>query len=127
MNAKLICYQVLIASILIFGCSKSSNPSSDEIVVYQEGNVIIILENINDSRCPINVTCVWEGNAEVSLRMDMDDVSDEFALNTYGFDPYFSSQTVMGLNVELIELTPYPMEGATYALSDYTVTLQVTE
>ena len=38
-----------------------------EKVVFTEANLMLELNEINDSRCPVNVQCIWAGNAKAKL------------------------------------------------------------
>lgn len=38
-----------------------------EKVIFTDANLLLELNEINDSRCPVNVQCVWAGNAKAKL------------------------------------------------------------
>jgi hypothetical protein len=57
-----------------------------------------------DSRCPPDVQCIWEGDAEVRLRVG----SEEVTLHTHGGSQYPNSATVNGRTITLRELTRSP-------------------
>jgi hypothetical protein len=61
---------------------------------------------IDDSRCPMNARCIWEGNAKVAVEM----MGVTVELNTS--TRFATKQTVAGVTVELIRLEPSPMAGA---------------
>lgn len=60
---------------------------------------------IQDSRCPLDVECVWAGMAEVKMWFRQNQVEQTGVLNTLD-DPGFI--TVFGKTVRLIDVTPYP-------------------
>lgn len=66
-----------------------------------------------DSRCPPDVQCIWEGDAEVRLRVG----TEEVTLHTHGGTQYPNSATVNGGTITLRELTRSP----------YTATLILTK
>lgn len=66
-----------------------------------------------DSRCPPDVQCIWEGDAEVRLRVE----AEEVTLHTHGGTRYPNSATVSGRTITLRDLTRSP----------YTATLVVTK
>lgn len=66
-----------------------------------------------DSRCPPDVQCIWEGDAEVRLRVG----TEEVTLHTHGGTQYPNSATVGGRTITLRDLTRSP----------YTATLVVTK
>lgn len=124
---KLIGFTLILT--IFFSCSKNDELSNDEFIIYQRENITISLIEINDSRCPINVNCVWQGNAEVVMRITNNDEAENFTLNTAGYindDLDFPTNTsIFDLNIELIDLHPLPEDGIVYALEDYTVNINV--
>ena len=59
-----------------------------------------------DSRCPADVECVWEGNAEVAIDVATDDEHASLSLNT---NPDFATEaSYLAYTLELIALEPYP-------------------
>ncbi len=75
---------------------------------------------LEDSRCPSNVTCVWAGNGKVQIRFDQDNIH----LNTY-LEPQETS--VENINIQLLDLEPYPEHPRQFEKEDYKVRLLITE
>jgi hypothetical protein len=75
-----------------------------------------------DSRCPVGVQCVWEGDAVVQLTLERPPATAEArVLHT---SQRFERETeYAGLIVRLVDLQPEPREGATIAPEDYRVKL----
>lgn len=75
-----------------------------------------------DSRCPVGVQCVWEGDAGVQLTLEKPPAAAEArVLHT---SRRFGRETeYAGLVVRLVDLQPEPREGATIAPEDYRVKL----
>ena len=67
----------------------------------------LVFERVSeDSRCPSDVTCVWEGNARIQLRASTPSESGTtISLNT-GLAP--RSVLVSGYDISLERLEPYP-------------------
>jgi hypothetical protein len=80
-----------------------------------------------DSRCPTNVNCVWEGNAEVSLEWMVDKCPTSITLNTHATSGTGAESKVGGFRVKLIQLEPYPHSEKKISPSDYTATLVITK
>ena len=80
----------------------------------------ITLTEMNDSRCPEGVTCIWQGEARVRIAMEN---SDTLHLSTYNN----MKDTLEGYSFELIEVSPYPVSDRTIEQEDYLVTLVVSE
>jgi hypothetical protein len=75
---------------------------------------------IEDSRCPMNARCIWEGNAKIAVQLG-DLSAPTFELNTSERFP-----TRAGLfdhDVVLVHLEPTPMTGE--KVTKYVATLRV--
>ena len=75
-------------------------------------------EKLEDSRCPTNVTCVWEGQAKIVLtfaRSGQAPVSFEMTgfvgPNGAPQDGPALTQDAFGLRFTLLRLDPYPLDG----------------
>lgn len=53
-----------------------------DIIIYDFNGVTVLLIDVRDSRCPSDVTCVWEGNAEVDMTLMFDNKEEAFTLHT---------------------------------------------
>ena len=74
-----------------------------------EQNLSLRMDSVlNDSRCPSNVVCVWEGNAEVRFLLRVDSVQTDFTLNTHGSGRFNSDTLIGGYKIKLLSLSPYP-------------------
>lgn len=60
-----------------------------------------------DSRCPLNVTCVWQGDGEVVLDLRSEGAERRVVLHT-GVDP--RAAEFGGVVIELVRLTPEPVD-----------------
>ncbi len=78
----------------------------------------------NDSRCPTGVTCFWEGDAIVHLRLESEsEPAVDLQLHT---NRRFSQQGQAGaLTVTLVRLDPAPRADEPIPAGAYSVTLQV--
>lgn len=76
----------------------------------QGGKVRVTFEQrLQDSRCPANVVCVWQGDASVRVTIATDSVRLTGELHT-AVEP--KVQVVDGYQVTLAGLLPYPGSGA---------------
>jgi hypothetical protein len=70
-----------------------------------------------DSRCPLGVVCVWEGDAAVSIALTAGTgPTQPFELHS-ALDPRFVD--FAGVRVTLVGLSPYPREGESIDPDDY--------
>ncbi len=78
---------------------------------------------VGDSRCPVDVTCVWAGNAELQLSaMLLGNPSETHRLNSF-LDPRVFE--VGGYRVTFRRLSPGPREGVSIDSADYRLALNV--
>jgi hypothetical protein len=81
---------------------------------------------IEDSRCPTEVVCVWEGRAVVGLTFTKGNETVIDSLATISSAPTPPDTTmVFGRKVKLLEVTPYPQNTAPVPHGDYKVKLVV--
>jgi len=71
----------------------------------------------NDSRCPADVVCIQGGDAIVHILVD----GGAYELHTG--DAAQASITHAGVQIDLVELQPYPFSSRTIAPGDYRATL----
>jgi hypothetical protein len=99
-----------------------------ELASVDEGSLLItFLAVTNDSRCPADVVCVWEGDAWMTFRIENPRSEapftgeDTLRLNR---EPRFVLR--WGYRVEVKALAPYPYSNDAPGSRDYQVTLAVT-
>ena len=87
--------------------------------------LVIQLENVTDSRCPSDVACIWAGQVNVTLTIQSPTSKGAISLvksagqnSTTPFDNYV---------LQLVDVKPYPKSGQSISLSDYIVTLNVSQ
>jgi hypothetical protein len=78
-----------------------------------------------DSRCPINVNCVWAGNAIADLIYYDGTMQHEFMLHT---NPTYPNDTVIeNIYVDLVDVLPYPESGQDMDLNAYEAFIYITD
>jgi hypothetical protein len=78
---------------------------------------------LNDSRCPSNVYCFWEGNAEIRFLFRVDSLRTSFVLNTHGGSRFRSDTVVSGFELILLDLSPYPEDPGEIPQVEYEATI----
>ena len=93
----------------------------------QGGSVRIIFQSVSaDSRCPVDVTCVWEGDAVVVITtLAEGDTAFRHELHTSG--RYASEVEVSTARIRLVSLAPEPHADQPPAPAAYRATLLVTQ
>ena len=94
----------------------------DTAAVGSTGVTITFLRVAEDSRCPLNAVCVWEGNGRVALTLSSGyGATKDVSLNTTT-EP---RETVFsGLRIALAALNPHPT-GEPTDPDDYVATFEV--
>jgi hypothetical protein len=82
------------------------------------GDIELNFYDIEDSRCPLDVTCVWEG--KVTAMIQVQNQTDKISKNlspgfTLSFTPY---------NITLVDVLPHPISTEK---PDYVVILEITK
>jgi hypothetical protein len=87
-------------------------------------DLLIAFEGVpEDSRCPVDVQCVWAGDATVALRLEGGGAGAETVGLHTNADP---KQATHGRHVvTLVGLRPLPASGRTLALGDYVAVVRV--
>jgi len=81
-----------------------------------------------DSRCPADAVCVWEGQVTVLLNvMHGERELGDFDLTIRGGDENLAIKTFNGYSIKLVQVDPYPFASQPTELTDYVVTLLVSE
>jgi len=113
----LSCFLILSA-----GCDDEGNLQN--LLIYDDSTVQIYLNEVLDARCPIDVLCFWEGNAEVHMLLMANGQSANFVLNTY--TNYDNSISVLGYDITLNDVLPYPVSTEPIPeIEDYIIDLAV--
>ncbi len=94
-----------------------------QTIRYPAESVSISFDSLaSDSRCPIGAQCKWAGDAELIFTFSAGSKQVEISLHSY-LSP--GDTTVLGYNIELIDVNPYPHIGSTYVPYDYSATIYI--
>ncbi|NNH70508.1 hypothetical protein HLB23_11645 [Nocardia uniformis] len=85
---------------------------------------VLFREVTEDSRCPVDVDCVWPGDAAVVVTVTVENAESEHELHS---NPQFTTAvTVEGYHIRLVDLEPSPWGSKDVAPDAYRVDLLVT-
>ena len=91
----------------------------------REYDILLSVDSIQDSRCPIGADCIWEGNGRVYIDLRHGETHSSFWLNTH---VDFQKDTLIdGLKYELIDLLPYPDLNLDIQQKDIRILLLITD
>lgn len=128
-----VCRLALAAMVIVAGAGVSSQERESAVIELGVGessplgssDLTITLEKIErDSRCPVGVTCVWEGDATARFSVGASGgARTTIDLHT---NPKFARQAEhAGFVIRLDKLQPYPTAERTIEPSEYRATLEV--
>jgi hypothetical protein len=74
---------------------------------------------LNDSRCPIDAICIWQGVAQTRFKVNFNSQVHLIRLATDNILNYKTDTTISGITFHLEELTPHPATTIFYPYSAY--------
>ena len=87
------------------------------------GSWVVTFTEVNDSRCPKGVQCVWAGEGLVTLDLTPADGSAApVRMQLTTADP--RSVAFAGFALRLVELTPHPVKSQAIELDEYRVIIE---
>ena len=111
---------LIAAPLLLGGCTTPPPPAQDGIAraglnqrVYVDGPQATPLAVLEDSRCPVDVQCVWAGRVRLAIRVHLGSGDRDMEI-TSGV-----SLPVADGTLELVEVTPARRSGADIRPADY--------
>jgi hypothetical protein len=131
MCRKFVYCVALLGFLIAFSCLAAEQPDAHKVVLTvgasaqaPDTDVTVFIEAIEDSRCPKGVSCIWEGDAVVKIRLEMPNTSP--SNNTLHTNKRFASEIEHGgARIVLIDVTPYPSASAQPRDDDRRVTLSL--
>ena len=80
-----------------------------------------------DSRCPSDVVCIWEGQATIDVNVQRANLdTSNINLTSRGGQSNLSMRDFSEFSMKLLEIAPYPKSTERIGTSDYLATLVVT-
>jgi len=86
--------------------------------------IITFASLLNDSRCPADVTCVWEGDAEILIKTHQAG-AERAEIKLHTNQRLTQAQKYRQYVIQLVALNPSPRTDRKTQLSDYVATLLV--
>lgn len=100
----------------------------DETAFFKSENILIRFYQITeDSRCPADVVCIWQGRVSVEVDIIKDEKNVGDFILTLGENENLALQTFDGYYIKLLKVEPYPFASHNIESDEYVVTLFVAE
>lgn len=96
----------------------------NELYASSDGQYTIKINDINDSRCPQGVQCVWEG--EVVIKGEWTDNKDKSTFEVHSVIKDQDKQPE-GFIIQIKDVRPYPKFGTDTEPEDLVITLMISE
>lgn len=110
---------------------KTENEESDIILGvndlyfdFETGHTLRMDSILNDSRCPANAQCVWEGAASVRFSLT-DDEQHEHFFDLATHETLGRDTAIHNVTYTLLDVTPYPEINSPFDFADYKAKLRV--
>ncbi|KKT72646.1 MAG: hypothetical protein UW70_C0104G0006 [Candidatus Peregrinibacteria bacterium GW2011_GWA2_44_7] len=100
--------------------------SVKQSAAFESDDLVLVLNEVSDSRCPADVQCIRAGEVVVKASVfkgeeRLDDVTLQLAVG----DQVPAQEGVGDYRIELVEVTPYPKSGVAVTPEQYQVTFKV--
>ena len=82
---------------------------------------------VQDSRCPINAVCIWQGVAVARFTVDTKNNDHVIELATAPLLQYKKDTIVAGFKIELINIAPHPEMGKPLNYDEYVAEVKVSK
>jgi hypothetical protein len=124
----------LIVLFILASCTKQSTQAGENYISvnqcqsYYNGSVTCCLDSvIQDSRCPLNATCIWAGIGVVRFKVNVSTAAHTITLATFKFPPYPPDTIVSGFKIELVNLSAQKEMEKPFGYNDYIAEVKVTK
>jgi hypothetical protein len=87
---------------------------------------ITFLNVTSDSRCPSDVTCIWQGQAGIELDVQKGEVESTISLSIGG-DSSPEESIFNAYLIQLVDVSPYPVSTKNIQSDEYTATINITK
>ncbi len=122
---------LILGLILLSGCEKNPDPDTfcfDEVEEFQldvtyrssDNRMQLTIDDVQDSRCPSQMMCIWAGEARVKVNLHLRRLY-EIELSTTND----SFQLVQNYEIRLVNVFPYPEVPDQISRSDYRILLEI--
>jgi hypothetical protein len=87
-----------------------------------DGQYTIFIKEINDSRCPEGVYCIWSGEVSLKGEWTYNGIKQPFELHSVLKDQQIEPD---GWSIQIVDAKPYPKYGIESKPEDLVITLKI--
>jgi hypothetical protein len=129
---------IAISLVILFSCKKEASTANTSTITVTLDNCsseetgvqdfqICFDSLLEDSRCPSNAVCIWQGVAKAKFRFNVNNQEHIVHLSTLDIAPYYNNDTAVGnAHLKLIDIAPHPVLGNN-PQGPITATVEVTQ
>lgn len=129
-------FSIFILSIFLFSsfqCSEKEGVKKESELIIKKGqtqqiegsNYSISLDSvINDSRCAIEVECIWAGDAIAEFKLLSGNRFEPFELHSN--QSLTNDTTINEIKIDLLDITPYPSTQNPINKDNYEAKVRIT-
>lgn len=127
---------LLILPLLLIACQGDVAPRLGKEFVLKHGETTVLDEQLtvklvsitNESRCPAHLRCVWQGNAQVNLKVNKAGAAPSVvSVNTVGMRKYPRMAKYHEYKIELTGLAPHPKDNKPIPQPTYAASLLISK
>ena len=93
-----------------------------QVYISNDGQYTLQINEINDSRCPQGVECVWAGEVTIKGEWTSNKIKSPFELHSVVKTMEIQPE---GFTIQIVDAKPYPVYGTVSKPEELLVTLQV--
>jgi len=98
----------------------------DRVTIEEAGLVLTFERLVEDSRCPFDVVCFWEGRGVIRVVLAFGDSRESADLTTHGFlEGDADHVDRKGYRIRFVELKPYPASAGSISHGQYRAVMKV--
>lgn len=113
--------------IVLTGDESSFDLKIGETADVDSDSQITLINILDDSRCPSDVTCIWEGTVSAEIKIIKDGLSRGKYVIPIGLADSVESQSLDGYFIMLYDVKPYPISTHKIIPSEYVATLIISK
>ena len=114
------CEEIILEKTFTIG--RESKFRMSQLYTSNDGQYTLQINEINDSRCPQGVQCVWQGEVTLKGHWTDNQVKSDFELHSVVKS---MEKQPVGFSIQIVDARPYPVHGTETKPEDLVITLLI--